>query len=559
MRIDNVSLKSKIINQLGSQVFKNNSISNENKKKVKSLTIDTDKDSITSRDLELLPEIEELVLVGNNLKAYRLNKISKLNTLKIKTENIENIPDLKKLKKLNDLSIEVRDSLNSEKYLNEIEKLKQLNYLTLINFNVTSLSFLRDLHDLYKIKIVNSSKSEIKDLKTISNLYLESIFFENMIIGKENIKYLNSDAKELYLINCDITSLDIFKSFKRLKVLDLTSNEITDKELNNLKKLKDINPKLKPILKNNGIENKSVLKGLNMTEVETITTSKKPILYSIDDFKYNANLTENLKYDLYLDKIEFLKFHFVQQFYDKVNQITIDLNQEKLDNSVLEYILILKDMDIVLKLNDFTKINTEQLKTIKKYKEDLKFNITENTLREEELYNIDEFIEMYIKLCDIVNNAPRSLNDIEKVCFAYLFVGNNFKKSVVSKKHYKRNNKNLYSLFIQNKGFEDGIADVIKLLLTAFNLNVITVEGIDDTGKIKTWNKVKIFNCWYNLDLDLDLIELEQGNTLKYFLRGEYDFYHEQYKTENDVRCNNYGMNIKVLIDQLFIMNKRIS
>lgn len=558
MRIENMDMKTKIINQLGNEVFKGNTISTENIKKIKSITIDTTIDSILSRDLELLPQIEELILVGNNLKQYRLSKINKLNTLKIKTDSIENIPDLKKIKKLNDLSIEIQNSEKSSKYLTEIEKLRNLNYLALINFSIKSLSFLKNLNDLYKIKIISSDKYEIKDIKAISNLYLESIFFENMAISNDDIKYLNNDAKELFLINCNVDDLSIFKNFRRLKVLDLTCNKVTGVQLNNLIKLKDINPKLKTILKDNDIENKNVLKGLNMTEVETITNSRKPILYSIDDFKYNSTLTDNLKYDLYLDKNEFMKFKFVENLSDKVNEITIDLKENSLDNDVLNYAFTLKNIGIILKINDFTKINTEQLKFLKKYKSNIKFNITENSLRKVELYNIDEFIEMYIKLCDIVNNAPKNLNDIEKACFAYLHIGNSYKKITLSRRHCNRNNKNLYSLFIQNKGSEDGIADILKLLLTALNIKTITIEGTKDDGKVKTWNKVRIFNCWYNMDLDLDLIELEKGNTLKYFLRGEHDFNHENYKTDNDIRCNNYGMDMKVLVNQLFLINKRI-
>ena len=99
MRIENSNLKSKIIEQLGSKVFKDKSISNDDIKKIKTLTIDTSLDDLQSKDLELLPQLEELVLIGNDIKKYRLNKISKLNTLKIRVSSIEDIPDLKKIKK----------------------------------------------------------------------------------------------------------------------------------------------------------------------------------------------------------------------------------------------------------------------------------------------------------------------------------------------------------------------------------------------------------------------------------------------------------------------------
>lgn len=559
MRIENSNLKSKIIEQLGSKVFKDKSISNDDIKKIKTLTIDTSLDDLQSKDLELLPQLEELVLIGNDIKKYRLNKISKLNTLKIRVSSIEDIPDLKKIKKLNDLSIEIEKNENSDKYLAEIEKLKKINYLTLINFKVESLTFLKNLKDLYKLKILNGVKCEVKDMKVLSDLYLESIFFENMIIHEEDIKYMNTDAKELVLINCNINSLEEFKNFKRLKILDLSNNNLNDESLENLKNLIDNNPKLVTTLTNNDIKNNEVLKELDMTELEVITSNKSPMLHSVENFKYNVNISKKLQYDLYLDISEFMKLQFVEEELNRINEITIDLKDDKLENSVLDYILVLKNINIVLKLNDFTKIDTNQLKAIRKYRPNLKINITENNLRKLELYNIEEFIEMYIKLCDIVNNSPQKLNDIEKVCFAYLYVGNNFKKAIANKKHNKRGNKNLYSLFIQNKGFEDGIADVMKLLLTALNLKVITIEAKDENGNIKTWNKVKIFNFWYNLDLDLDLIELEKGNILKYFLRGEYDFNHNNYITNNNVKCINYGMDMKMLINQLYLINKKIN
>ena len=298
MRIDNSNLKSKIIEQLGSKVFKAKSISNDDIKKIKTLTIDTDKDNIQSKDLELLPQLEELVLIGNDIKKYRLNKIGKLNTLKIRVNSIDDIPDLKKIKKLNDLSIELEENKNSDKYLIEIEKLKKLNYLTLINFNVESLSFLKNLKDLYKLKILNGIKCEIKDMKELADLYLESIFFENMIIHEEDIKYMNTDAKELFLINCNINSLLAFKNFKRLKILDLTNNEISDESLESLKELIDNNPKLVTNLSNNDIKNDNTLKELNMTELQVITTGKIPVLHSIENFKYNTDISKNLKYDL---------------------------------------------------------------------------------------------------------------------------------------------------------------------------------------------------------------------------------------------------------------------
>ena len=81
MRIENSSLKSKIIEQLGNKVFKEKSISNEDIKKIKTLTIDTSLDDIQSKDIELLPQLEELLLIGNDIKKYRLNKLRKSNTL----------------------------------------------------------------------------------------------------------------------------------------------------------------------------------------------------------------------------------------------------------------------------------------------------------------------------------------------------------------------------------------------------------------------------------------------------------------------------------------------
>lgn len=559
MRIENSSLKSKIIEQLGNKVFKEKSISNEDIKKIKTLTIDTSLDDIQSKDIELLPQLEELLLIGNDIKKYRLNKLRKLNTLKIRVKTIDDIPDLKKIKKLNDLSIELDSNENSDKYLNEIEKLKNLNYLTLINFNVQSLYFLKNLKELYKLKILNSIKYEIKDMKVLSDLYLESIFFENMIIHNEDIKYMNTDAKELVLINCGINSLEEFKKFKRLKLLDLENNELTDSSFQDLKKLVMLNPKITMNLGNNNITNNNILKGLNKTELEVITCNIDPTLYSVEDFNYNVNLSSNLKYNLYLDSSEFMKLQFVEKSLDRINKITIDLKDTCLEDSVLDYILNLENVELILKLNDFTKINTKQLKIIRKYKKNLKINITENKLRIQELYNIEEFIEMYIKLCDIVNNAPQKLNDIEKVCFAYLYIGNNYKKAIVNKKHNKRNNNNLYSLFIENKGYEDGIADVMKLLLTAFNLKVVTVEAKSETGDIKTWNKVKLFNSWYNMDLESDLIELEKGNVLKYFLRGELDFNHTKYITDNNIKCADNGIDMNTLINQLYLMNKKIN
>ena len=148
MRISNDKIKFLIIEQLGINVFSDSKISKDNIAKIKKMKLDLSDGNITTKDLEIFPKLEELYLIGENIKDIKLNKLSKLSTLKIKTNKFSNIPDLKKIKKLNDLSIELVEEENIEetnKFINEIEKLKNLNYLELINISISSLKFLRNL------------------------------------------------------------------------------------------------------------------------------------------------------------------------------------------------------------------------------------------------------------------------------------------------------------------------------------------------------------------------------------------------------------------------------
>ena len=562
MRINNEKIKFLIIEQLGINVFSENKISKDNIAKIKKIKLDLSDGNITTKDLEIFPKLEELYLIGENIKDIKLNKLSKLSTLKIKTNKFSNIPDLKKIKNLNDLSIEIIEDASYEdtnKFINEIEKLKKLNYLNLINISIASFKFLKNLKDLYELKIVNKEKNEVKEINSLSNLYLENLYLENIPMNKNEIKYVNRDAKEISLINCDIENINAFKEFRKLKKLDLSCNNIEKENLKVIKEIKEENKKIEIILNDNNI-NSFNIKGTNLTYLSAVTSAKPIILNTVEDYNYNIDVTkDSLKYVLVLDNKEILKTSFIKDM-SSLKEIILDLKENKLDDQSLDAILNLNDARIIIQINDFTKITIDQLKKIKYSKANIMFNISTNILRKIEVYDIDEFIEMYIKICDIVNNAPKFLNDIDKIAFSYIYVGNNFEKySLTNSKYLKNNQKTLYNLLVNKKGYGTNFADLLKLILTALNVKTNTIEAIDENDKIHTWNQIFIFNTWYNIDLDLDLKEIEQGNIPKYFIRGDLDFLHDKYKYDCCIKCAKYGMDIKLLVKQLYIMNQKLT
>lgn len=562
MRISNDKIKFLIIEQLGINVFSDNKISKDNLSKIKKIKLDLSDGNVTTKDLEIFPKLEELYLIGENIKDIKLNKLSKLSTLKIKTNKFSNIPDLKKIKKLNDLSVELIDDENVEetnKFITEIEKLKNLNYLELINISFSSFKFLRNLKDLYELKIINKDKHKIKDINSLSILYLETLYLENISMNKNEIKYINRDAKEISLINCDIEKIDIFKEFKKLKKLDLSYNDLEKESLKIIKEIKDQHKKIDIILTNNNV-NSFNIKGTELTYLSAVTSSKPIVLNTVEDYNYNIDVTkDSIKYVLVLDNREILKTSFIKDV-SSLKEVILDLKENRLDDQSLDAVLRLNDIRVIIQINDFTKITIDQLKKIKYSKSNILFNISTNILRKKEVYNIDEFIEMYIKICDIVNNAPKCLNDIDKIAFSYIYVGNNFERyNIINSKYTKNNEKTLYNLLVNKKGYDYNFADLLKLILTALNVKTNTIEAIDENNKIHTWNQVLIFNTWYNTDIDLDLKEIKQGKMPKYFIRGDLDFSHDKYKYDCNVKCANYGMDLEVLLKQLYIMNKKLS
>ena len=46
---------------------------------------------------------------------------------------------------------------------------------------------------------------------------------------------------------------------------------------------------------------------------------------------------------------------------------------------------------------------------------------------------------------------------------------------------------------------------------------------------------------------------------VKWCNRGDLDFSHDKYKYDCSIKCANYGMDLEVLLKQLYIMNKKLS
>jgi len=122
------------------------------------------------------------------------------------------------------------------------------------------------------------------------------------------------------------------------------------------------------------------------------------------------------------------------------------------------------------------------------------------------------------KVDEIINTViTDNMNDFEKELAIHDYLVNTTKyyeykdiKEIPQEKH------NVYSTLIENEAVCDGFSKAFQLLLQNVGINVITVTGRTNSSA-HAWNKVRLDNEWYNVDVTSDTVTNEKHIVHVYF------------------------------------------
>ena len=131
-------------------------------------------------------------------------------------------------------------------------------------------------------------------------------------------------------------------------------------------------------------------------------------------------------------------------------------------------------------------------------------------------------IEKNIKLLDqkveriVAQTTDVSMTDYEKQLALHDYLVENIRyydftnmDEIPSEKH------NAYAALVDNEAVCDGISKAYKLLLNKCNINSVVVTG--KMGNKHAWNKVKVEDSWYNVDVTSDACGKDRVLTHTYF------------------------------------------
>ena len=139
------------------------------------------------------------------------------------------------------------------------------------------------------------------------------------------------------------------------------------------------------------------------------------------------------------------------------------------------------------------------------------------------VFKINEFIQIKKSINSITRNIDVNKREIEKFLKVYEILGKNIEPTKY---------KDLYEAIYEKKASCHGYSELLNLALNNVGINSISIIG--DYKKKNhpqheghAWNQVKIDGVWYNCDLTWDSQEMRKKRTVKYCLKGDKYFLHD--------------------------------
>ena len=352
--------------------------------------------------------------------------------------------------------------------INEIEGIKNLTNLKILNLNNNEISEIKNLENLTELRILKFNKNkltEIKGLEILSKLEVLSLHNNNIeeINGLENLINLKeldlsenfiseiiglNSLNKLEVLNLGYNQIDEIKNLEycvNLKELWFEENQISEvKGLDNLTDLISLNIAFNNILESTGLEKLIKLKILNLesNNIKKIKGIRNQI--SLDILNLNGNQIEKIED---LNELKKLKELYLSE--NKIRRI------EGLDNLINLERLILSSNYIkkIEGLDNFSNLKTLSLceNEIEKIESLNKINTLESLLiSDNEILEIEELLELLnLNELDISGNKIKAIDGLHKL-------------------------ENLYELDLSDNRIKE-----IKGLEKLRNLNIIYLKGND--------------------------------------------------------------------------------
>lgn len=128
---------------------------------------------------------------------------------------------------------------------------------------------------------------------------------------------------------------------------------------------------------------------------------------------------------------------------------------------------------------------------------------------------VDRIVKEYIK---------PGMGEIEKIRTLHDYLVNNTKYSLET----KGSPYTAYTIFKEGKGVCNGYVLAFMKLMDAINVETLYVMGtVENEDSLHAWNKIKVNNVWYNVDITWSSPAEKYGlhNAYKYFLNSDNRFY----------------------------------
>lgn len=454
-----------------------------------------DFDSIMNLHLDKIEQLK-ITSMSNNSKFYNIIGLC----INLKTLIIEG--DLK---------------INTNNIISNVFNPSQIENLVLDGVRLPTLKIISKFKNLKSITLNNIKYSSIKGfLNNVEKNNVETLILTNTDFCRAPISIVSEFKKLKYLEikNCENCKFDNFDF--------LAQNRYLDKVI------------LTPINLNfEDIQNFTKGKATKIIDAKLGKTTKKALINRF--FMDESGIKVLINSAKLKDLSENLNFN-------KIDKMVLNLNKNA---DLSDYMKLLKRVksEIIVSVKDLSYLTVEDAILLKEQLNVKKIKVVnlENDYAVDinDLYNIDEYIEIR-KRIDVFTKAVLNTedNELEKVIKVYKAILFSDKKEIIENNNQKSKLNNI----INNIYTDFNYAELFANCLACLNINIRTIKGIDNEGKNRFWNQVKIYDNWYNIDLFLDAKNFNNKKHIdkkpKYFLLKDKDFYKDhKLKSTNYEHC----------------------
>lgn len=454
-----------------------------------------DFDSIMNLHLDKIEELK-ITSISNNSKFYNIIGLC----INLKTLKIEG--DVK---------------INTNNVISNVFNPTTIENIVFDGVRLPTLKIISKFNSLKSITLNNIKYSSIKGfLNNVEKTNVESLILNNTDFCRAQISIVTEFKKLKYLEikNCENCKFDNFDFLAKNRYLDkvvLSPINLDFEDVQNFtkgKSIKIIDAKLGKTTK------KSLINRFFMDEtgIKVLINSAK-----LKDLANNLN-------------------------FNRIDKMVLNLNKNA---DLSDYMKLLKRVksEIIVSVKDLSYLSVEDAILLKEQLNVKKIKVVnlENDYAVDinDLYDIDEYIEIRKRIDVFIQAVLNSDdNELEKVVKVYKAILFSDKKEIIENNNQKSKLNNI----INNIYTDFNYAELFSNCLACLDINIKTIKGIDNDGKNRFWNQVKIYENWYNIDLFLDAKSFNNkkhsDKKPKYFLVNDKEFYKDhKLKSTNYEHC----------------------